>query len=115
MTSGVPAVGEEVVAGEVDDRVAAVDAPTPSRPATDGSPWTTWTGAHRRVAADLVGLPREDHRLVAPLDQPPDQVPADQARPARDEHAHASIAPSTGSSLDRPPVDSEIIDAADIL
>ncbi len=84
---GIPAVGEDVVPGQVDDRVAALEADLPAaglrRVARDDL-----EEAHRVLAADGVGAARQDDRLVAALDQPPDQVPADQARPARDEDAH---------------------------
>ena len=64
----VPAVGEDVVAGQVDDRVAAVDLLLPAarrrRIARDDL-----VRPHRAVAADLVGIPRQDDRLMAVIQQ----------------------------------------------
>ena len=75
----IPSLGEHIMAGQVDDRIAAVDLILPAarrrRVALDHL-----IGPHLRVAADLVRLPGQDHRLVPLLQQGPSQLPADQPR-----------------------------------
>ena len=82
-----PALREDVVAGEIDDGVAAVDLVLPAarrrRVARDDL-----VGPHRRIPPDLVRAPGKDHGMVSRLEERPRQVAADQSRTPRDEHTH---------------------------
>ena len=97
---GAERIGDDVVdvrdRGEMDDRVAAARSPPGGVAVGDVAEHRSHLG--RRVVRRLREI--EDHRLVAVCDQPVDDVRADEAGTAGDEHPHA-IAPTTGRATGR--------------